>query len=82
VQHLSGAISRTMGGGDPSEALALAQLACAVPEDDAERPLLAVCEAMIERSLAECAGLPESLRAVVGPAVSAALLAGTPSVAV
>jgi hypothetical protein len=82
VQHLSGAISRAMGGGDPSEPLALAQLACDVPEDDPERPLLAVCEAMIARSLAECPGLPQNLRAVVGPAVSAALLAGTPSVPV
>jgi predicted TIM-barrel fold metal-dependent hydrolase len=82
VQHLTGGISRLMAGADPSEPLALAQLACAVPEDDPERPLLAVCEQMIERSLAECANLPESLRRVVGPAVSAALLAGTPSVAV
>jgi hypothetical protein len=82
VQHLTGAISRTMGGGDPSEPLALAQLACAVTEDDPERPLLAVCEAMIARSLSECAGLPDTLRRVVGPAVSAALLAGTPSIPV
>jgi|SRR5438477_1234741 len=82
VQHLTGAISRTMGGSDPFESLVLAQLACAVPEDDAERPLLAICERLIERSLAAREGLPAGLRQVVGPAVSAALLAGTPSVAV
>jgi hypothetical protein len=37
---------------------------------------------MIARSLSECAGLPDTLRRVVGPAVSAALLAGTPSIPV
>jgi hypothetical protein len=37
---------------------------------------------MIERSLAACADLPESRRQVVGPAIAAALVAGTPSVAV
>ena len=81
-QHLTGAIGRTMGGADPTEALALAQLACAVPDDVPERPLLAVCELMIERSLEACAGLPEARRQVVGPAISAALIAGTPSVPV
>ena len=43
---------------------------------------LAICERLIERSLAAREGLPAGLRQVVGPAVSAALLAGTPSVAV
>src|SRR5947209_6559323 len=42
VQHLTGATSRTMGASDPFESLVLAQLACAVPEDDPERPLLAI----------------------------------------
>jgi predicted TIM-barrel fold metal-dependent hydrolase len=82
VLHLTGAISRAMARVDPSEPLALALLACAVPEDDPERPLLAVCEQLIEHALAECPGLPATLRQVVGPAVSAALLAGTPSVGV
>jgi hypothetical protein len=82
VQHLTGAISRTMGGGDPTEPLALARLACDVPEDDPERPLLARIEMMIAASEAGLDGLPGTLRQVVGPAVSAALLAGTPSVGV
>jgi uncharacterized protein len=81
-QHLTGAVARTMADTDPTEALALAQLACAVPEDDPERPLLELCNSMIERSLAACADLPASRRAVVGPAIAAALLAGTPGVAV
>ena len=82
TQHLTGAIARTMGGTDPTEALALAQLACAVPEDVPERPLLAVCEALIERALEAASHLPQSRRQVVGPAVSAALIAGTPSIPV
>jgi uncharacterized protein len=80
VQHLTGAIARTMAGTDPTEPLALARLACAVPEDDPERPLLAVVERLIEASQEACAGLPDTLRRVVGPAISASLLAGTPSV--
>jgi predicted TIM-barrel fold metal-dependent hydrolase len=82
TQHLTGAIARTMGDTDPTEALALAQLACAVPEDVPERPLLEVCEAMIERALEAVPHLPQSRRQVVGPAVSAALIAGTPSIPV
>lgn len=82
VQHLAGAISRTMGGGNPSEPLALARLACDVHEDDPEHPLLSRVEAMIAVSEQAVPGLPDSLRRVVGPAVCAALLAGTPQVPV
>jgi hypothetical protein len=82
VQHLTGAISRAMGGGDPTEPLALARLACDVPADDPQRPLLAVAEEMIAISESALGGMPQTLRVVVGPAVSAALIAGTPSVAV
>jgi hypothetical protein len=82
VQHLTGAISRAMGGGDPTEPLALARLACDVPADDPQRPLLAVAEEMIAISESALGGMPKTLRQVVGPAVSAALIAGTPSVAV
>lgn len=82
VQHLTGALSRTMAGADPTEPLALARLACDVPADDPERPLLAACERMIAMSES---GLPvtlENRRNVIGPAVAAALLAGTPMVSV
>ncbi len=82
VQHLTGAISRTMGGADPTEPLALARLACDVPADDPERRLLAHAETMIGVAESFVGGLPESRRAVVGPAVGAALLAGTPAVPV
>ena len=69
-----------MGGGDPTEPLALARLACDVPVDDAERPLLEYVATMIEAAQESVPELPGSLRRVVGPAVSAALLAGTPTV--
>lgn len=82
VAHLTGAISRVMGGGDPTEPLALARLACAVPPDDPERPLLERVEAMIAASEEACPSLPRSLRGVAGPAVMAALVAGTPGVPV
>jgi uncharacterized protein len=82
VQHLSGAISRTMGGADPTEPLALARLACHVPDDDPERPLLSLAETMIAMSEEAVEGLPGSLRRVVGPAAAACLLAGTPGVEV
>ena len=82
VAHLTGAVARAMGGGDPTESLALARLACDVPADDPQRPLLAVSEQLIAGAEAACQGLPQTLRRVVGPAVSAALIAGTPSVEV
>jgi uncharacterized protein len=82
VAHLTGAVGRAMGGADPTEPLALARLACDVPEDDPQRPLLAVAEEMIAASESAVDGLPKTLRRVVGPAIAAALIAGTPSVRV
>ena len=82
VAHLTGAVARAMGGGDPTEPLALARLACDVPPDDPQRPLLAVAEQMIAAAEGACDGLPKTLRRVVGPAISASLIAGTPSVEV
>jgi predicted TIM-barrel fold metal-dependent hydrolase len=43
--HLISAMGRAFGGGDPSEPLALARLACAVGEDS---PLAGVCGAVLE----------------------------------
>jgi hypothetical protein len=82
VQHLTGAISRGLVQGDPTEPLALARLSCAVPDDDPERPLLEAVRRMIETAEAALPGMPATLRQVIGPAVSAALLAGTPWVEV
>jgi predicted TIM-barrel fold metal-dependent hydrolase len=82
VQHLTGALSRVMVGADPTEPLALARLACAVTEDDPEHELLSVADGLIVAAEASLGGLPETRRAVAGPSVAAALIAGTPSVGV
>lgn len=79
LAHLTGAMSRVMGGADPREPLALARLACEVTRDDPEHPLLARISAMIAVAEAAVPDLPASLRLVVGPAVAGAMLAGTPS---
>ncbi len=36
MSHLYAAVGRAFGGGDPRESLALAALACEVPDDDPE----------------------------------------------
>jgi predicted TIM-barrel fold metal-dependent hydrolase len=82
VQHLIGAISRVLGEADPTEPLALARLSCAVPEDDPEYELLSLADRLIASAESQVPGLPRSRRGVAGPAVAAALIAGTPSVAV
>ena len=81
LTHLEGAISRAFAGADPSEPLALARLACEVPDDDPQRGLLGAVRALTER--AEAAVRAEAGRAAVSyPALAACLLAGTPGVPV
>ncbi len=82
VQHLVGAVSRTMGDADPTEPLALARLSCAVYEDDPEYPLLSIADRLIEAAEAAIPGLPATKRQIAAPSVAAALLAGTPSIPV
>jgi uncharacterized protein len=81
LTHLEGAISRTFGGADPSEPLALARLACEVPEDDPQFALLGAVRGLTER--AEAAARSGGGRAAISyPALAACLLAGTPGVPV
>jgi predicted TIM-barrel fold metal-dependent hydrolase len=82
VQHLTAAASRVMADADPTEPLALARLACAVPEDDPEYGLLSLASSLILNAEGHVADLPASRRRVAGPAVAGALIAGTPSVPV
>ena len=82
VQHLVGAVSRVMGEADPTEPLALARLSCAVPQDDPEHEMLMLADRLIAGAEGHIAGLPATRRRVAGPAVAAALIAGTPSVPV
>ena len=79
VDHLNAAISRAFARADPAEPLALARLACDVPDCDAERPLLERVAALIaisEHANEHGAGLP----AVTIPALGAAVVAGTAAV--
>jgi uncharacterized protein len=82
LSHLNSGISRGFVGADPREPFALARLACEVPADDPQRPLLTHVAGLIER--AEAAASEDGARraAVLYPALCAALLAGTPGVGV
>jgi uncharacterized protein len=81
VAHLYGAINRCFVGADPTEPLALAALACEVPPDAEEAPVLAAAGRLIAlaaRAQAEALGM----RTVTGASLAAAALAGTPMVPV
>lgn len=81
LTHLEGAISRTFAGTDPSEPLALARLACEVPVNDPQEPLLRAVRGLTER--AEAAVAADAGRAATAfPTLAASLLAGTPGVGV
>lgn len=81
LTHLEGAISRAFAGADPREPLALARLACEVPVDDPQQPLLRAVRELTER--AEAAAEAGGSRAAVSfPTLAACLLAGTPGVPV
>ena len=81
LTHLEGAISRAFAGADPREPLALARLACEVPVDDPQQPLLRAVRELTER--AEAAAAAGGSRAAVSfPTLAACLLAGTPGVPV
>jgi predicted TIM-barrel fold metal-dependent hydrolase len=82
VQHLAAAISRAYGRADAREPLALARLACDVPLDDPERPLLVQVQRLIVLAEAAYQQVPTRPAAVLLPAVGAALVAGTPQVPV
>jgi predicted TIM-barrel fold metal-dependent hydrolase len=72
-------ISRFFVGADGSEPLALARLACDVPDEDEEAPLLREVGQLIDVSLAAFAA--QGGRVAIGvPALAAAVLAATPGV--
>lgn len=73
-------------GGDPTEALALARLACQAPQggadDGDEGAVLAACDELLAHAQEQVAGAAEAPRVAVFPAIAAVLLAGTPRVPV
>lgn len=90
LTQLHAAIGRAFGGGDPTEPLALARLATEVVDDDPEAGLMTQIRDLIlaaEGALADgWSGAPlaenPTARRVVVPTLGAAVLAGTPGVAV
>jgi len=81
VTHCNAAISRAFVLADPTEPLALARLACDVPEDDGDLALLGWVARLVATS--EAANVEDAqLAAVTVPALAAAIVAGTPGVGV
>jgi hypothetical protein len=85
VSYTSAALQMAFRGGDPTEPLALARLACQVPTggaDGDEATLLGTCDAFLSQAqelLVEAPGTPLRVRYA---ALAAHLLAGTPRVPV
>jgi hypothetical protein len=72
-------------GGDPTEPLALARLACQVPTGapaDDEGALLARCDELLAEAERRFATMPDQPRAAAYVTLAAQLLAGTPRAAV
>ena len=79
VSHIYTAVGRAFGGSDPRESLALASLACEVPDGDPEAEGLRPVAELIE--MAAQAEVGEGWRRpFAAPAITAAALAGTPGV--
>jgi len=79
--QVADAISRAFVLADPTEPLALARLACDVPEDDGDLALLGWVARLVATS--EAANVEDAqLAAVTVPALGAAIVAGTPGVGV
>ena len=85
VSYTSAALSTSFRGGDPTEPLALARLACQVPtggSDGDEATLLRTADELLARAQELYGEHPEYPRAIAYPALSAHVLAGTPRVPV
>lgn len=76
--YLLGAINRAFMLVDPTEQLGLARLACDVPEDLAEAPLLAIVDELVAASERAYARDPDEPRTIAVTVMLAACLAGTP----
>jgi len=82
AQHLANAVGRAFVLADPCEPLALARLACDVPDDDAEASMLRVVAGLIDAATEMAEGMPGTWRFVAGTAIVALAFVGTPSVPV
>src|SRR5439155_26243234 len=85
VSYPSAALQTAFRGFDPTEALALARLACQVPTggaDGDEATLLVTCDELLARAQEALAADPEHPRRISYAALSTHVLAGTPRVPV
>jgi predicted TIM-barrel fold metal-dependent hydrolase len=76
ISYLSSAVHMTFRGGEPAEALALARLACQVPEDGEHREVLNEADGFIALAQQRLAEGLEPI-ASVHPAMTAMVLCGT-----
>lgn len=86
VAHLTGAVACLFQRSSPAESLALAELACAVPDEDPVAPLLATVAGLLvlgQEMLGQAARDEQAdPRAAALPLIAAGVLAGTPGVGV
>lgn len=85
VAYAAAACQMAFRGGDPTEALALARLACQVPTggaDGSEPRLLGTVDGLLAEAQDALARDPEHPRSAIYPAMGAQILAGTPRVPV
>lgn len=78
VAHAAAAVQCGFRGGDPSEAIAFARLACQTVGGEAQEPLLKAADGVLERAQAHAAAAPGDPLAVVPAALVAQALCGTP----
>jgi predicted TIM-barrel fold metal-dependent hydrolase len=80
VAHTCSAASLAFRGGDPTEAIALARLACQTTDGDEHAELLAAADELLARTQGHMALQPEEPFAVVPGALVVQALCGTPEV--
>lgn len=78
VAHASAAVAVAFHGGDPTEAVALARLACQTVGGEPQAALLAAADDILARAQAHAQAAPEDGLAVVPGALVAQVLCGTP----
>lgn len=80
VVHASSAVQVCLRGGDPTEGLALARLACQTGGEEAHAALLAAADDALARAQAHVALVPDDTLSALPGALVAQALCGTPEV--
>ena len=83
IAYASAAVQMSFRGGDATEALALARLACQTPDPDTEHAaLLAVVDDLLALAQVTLAETPELPMRMVPAVLAAQVIAGTPEAGV